>query len=151
MSKHVLAMVVFLLTTALSPLTLAAGSGDDDVKPMTAAQLAQYRSERTAAKAQWDKMTPQQRAATIASARQKRLADLSAIERYGQNDDMMQETAKQSATLKAEHDRARAAYAKLNAQQREALRQAAWKKKRADLTGMEMVGQRNDTDPDVLP
>jgi len=35
---------------------------------MTAAQLAQYRSERATAKAQWDAMPPPQRAATLSSA-----------------------------------------------------------------------------------
>ena len=143
----ILAAATMLATTG----ALAAGSGDDDVKPMTAAQLAQYRAERDAAKAQWAKMTPQQRAATIQSAKNKRLADLTAIERYGQNDDMMQETAKQTAAIKAQSDAAKAAYAKLTPQQREDLRKAAWKKKRAELTAMEAVGQNNDTDPDVIP
>lgn len=118
---------------------------------MTAAQLAQYKTERAAAKAQWDKRTSQEKAATIATAKQKRLADLTAIERYGQNDDMLQESAKQTAQIKAQHDATKAPYAKLTPKEREALRQAAWKKKRADLTAMEMAGQRNDTDPDVIP
>jgi len=150
MINHVLAVMGIAFATMLGTPAWAAGSGDDDVKPMAAAQLAQYKSERAAAKAQWDAMTPQQRAATVASAKQKRLADLSAIERYGQNDDMLQETAKQSAQLKAQYEANRASYQKLTAQQREALRQAAWKKKRADLSGMELVGQRNDTDPEVI-
>src|SRR6187401_601868 len=122
MIKQVLAVTGIVFATMLGTPAWAAGSGDDDVKPMTAAQLAQYKSERAAAKAQWDAMTPQQRAATVASAKQKRLADLSAIERYGQNDDMLQETAKQSAKLKAEYDAVRTAYTKLTPAQREALR-----------------------------
>jgi hypothetical protein len=149
--KKLLITILAAAVMAAAPGAFAAGSGDDDVKPMTAAQLAQYRAERDAAKAQWAKMTPQQQAATIQSARTKRLADLTAIERYGQNNDMMQETAKQSAAIKAQSDAAKAAYAKLTPQQREALRQAAWKKKRADLTAMEAAGQNNDTDPDVIP
>lgn len=129
----------------------AAGAGDDDVKPMTAAQLAQYRAERDAAKAQWAKMTPQQRTAAIQSAKNKRLADLTAIERFGQNDDMMQETAKQTAAIKAQSDAAKAQWAQMTPAQREAVRKASWKKKRAELTAMERVGQNNDTDPDVVP
>ena len=36
-------------------------------------------------------MAPQQRAAVIAAARTKRLADLTALERFGQNDDLLQQ------------------------------------------------------------
>jgi hypothetical protein len=141
-----------LMSMALSvSVALAAGSGDDDVKPMTAAQLAQYKAERAAAQAQWAKMTPQQRAATLQAAKSKRLADLTAIERFGQNDDMQQETAKQTAAIKAQADAAKAKWSAMTPADREAVRQAAWKKKRAELSAIEAVGQRNDVDPDVIP
>lgn len=150
MKTRIVAMALLMSVWSV-PMALAAGSGDDDVKPMTAAQLAQYKSERAAAQAQWAKMTPQQRAATIQAAKTKRLADLTAIERFGQNDDMQQETAKQTAAIKAQADAAKASWSKMTPADREAVRQAAWKKKRAELSAIEMVGQRNDVDPDVIP
>ena len=63
---------------------------------MTAAQQAQYKADYQAAKAQWATMTPQQKSAAIASARDKKLKDLSMIELVGQRDDMTNETAARS-------------------------------------------------------
>jgi protein-disulfide isomerase len=54
---------------------------------MTAAQTAQYRAEYQAAKAKWAAMTPVEEASMVASARQKKIAELTAMERVGQNDD----------------------------------------------------------------
>jgi hypothetical protein len=117
----------------------------DDVQPMTAAQQAQYKQEYEAAKAKWASMAPQQKQATIAAAKAKKLADLSAIELVGQRDDMRSETAAQSAQLKAEADAAKAKWDKLTPAEKQAVRKSAWQKRRADLDGMEAVGQRDDT------
>lgn len=145
-------VLLSMLFLGLGSIAFAQGSGDDDVKPMTAAQLAQYRSEAAAAKAQWAKMTPEQRAATVQSARSKSLANLSAIERFGQNNDMQQETAAQTAALKTEADAAKAKWAKMSPQEKQAVKRAAWKKKRAELNALEKVGQNNDLDPsDYIP
>jgi hypothetical protein len=121
----------------------------DDMTPMTAAQQAQYKAEYQAAKAKWASLTPQEQAAAIASARQKKIMDLTAIERVGQRNDMLQETAAQSGALKAEADAARASWDKMTPQQKQAVRKASWAKKRAELNGIERVGQRDDTD--ILP
>lgn len=145
-------VLLSMLFLGVGSIASAQGSGDDDVKPMTAAQLAQYRSEAAAAKAQWAKMTPEQRAATVQSARSKSLANLSAIERFGQNNDMQQETAAQTAALKTEADAAKAKWAKMSPQEKQAVKRAAWKKKRAELNALEKVGQNNDLDPsDYIP
>ncbi len=112
---------------------------------MTAAQQAQYKTDYQAAKAQWAKMTPEQQAATIKSAREKKLQDLSAIELVGQRDDMQRETAAQSAALKAEADAAKAQWNKMTPEQKQAARKTAWAKKRAELDGIERVGQRDDS------
>jgi hypothetical protein len=117
----------------------------DDVQPMTAAQQAQYRTDYAAAKAKWAAMTPQQKSATVAAARGKKLSELSALELVGQRDDMQRETAAQSAELKAEADAARAKWDKLAPSEKQALRKSAWNKRRADLDGMEAVGQRDDS------
>ena len=117
----------------------------DSMIPVTAAQQAQYTSEYQAAKAKWAALTPEQKSATIAAARSKKLSELSAIELVGQRNDMLQETAAQSAQLKAEASAAKAKWDGLSAAQKQAVRKSAWQKKRADLDAMEAVGQRDDT------
>jgi len=112
---------------------------------MTAEQAAKYKADYEAAKAQWAKMTPQQQQATIASARAKKLQDLTAIELVGQRDDMKNETAAQSGALKAESDAAKASWDKMTSAQKAAARKSAWAKKRAELDGIERTGQRDDT------
>jgi hypothetical protein len=117
----------------------------DDTPQMTAAQAAQYRSDYQAAKAQWAKMSPEQRKATIESARNKKLKDLTAIELVGQRDDMQRETTAQSGALKTEADAAKAQWDKMTPEQKQAARKSAWAKKRSELSGIERVGQRDDT------
>ena len=117
----------------------------DDTQPMTAAQQAQYRAQYQAAKAQWATMTPQQKSATIASAREKKLKDLSAIELVGQRDDMTNETAAQSTELKAQAAAAKGQWDTMTAAQKQAARKSAWAKKRSELDGIERTGQRDDS------
>jgi hypothetical protein len=117
----------------------------DDTQPMTAAQQAQYKAEYQAAKAKWASLTPEQKSAAVAAARNKKLSELSAMELVGQRDDMQRETAAQSAQLKAQADAAKAKWDKLTPSEKQAARKSAWVKKRAELDGMEAVGQRDDT------
>ena len=117
----------------------------DDMQPMTAAQQAEYKTQYDSAKAKWATMTPQEKSATVSAARGKKLSELSAIELVGQRDDMQRETMAQSANLKSEADAAKAKWDKLSASDKQALRKSAWQKKRGELTGMEAVGQRDDS------
>ena len=117
----------------------------DDTQPMTAAQQADYKAQYEAAKTQWAKMTPDQQKAAIEAARQKKLKDLSYTELVGQRDDMQQETAAQSGALKAQSDAWKTRWDSLTPEQKQAVRQASWDKKREELTGIEQVGQRDDT------
>jgi len=117
----------------------------DDMTNMTAAQQAQYKSQYDAAKAKWAAMTPQEKSATIAAARNKKLSDLSALELVGQRDDMQRETAAQQAQYKAEADAAKAKWDKLSPAEKKKVRQAAWQKKRGELDAIEAVGQRDDS------
>jgi hypothetical protein len=119
----------------------------DDMQPMTAAQQAQYKAEYDAAKAKWASLTPQQKSAAIAAARNKKLSELSAMELVGQRDDMQRETAAQAAQMKAEAEAAKAKWDKLTPTEKQALRKSAWQKKRADLNAMEAAGQRDDSYP----
>jgi predicted Fe-S protein YdhL (DUF1289 family) len=61
---------------------------NDDMTAETKKQTAQLKAEHEAAKAKWDKMTPDEKAAVRKSAQQKRLSELNTMERVGQNDDM---------------------------------------------------------------
>ena len=116
----------------------------DDTQPMTAAQQAQYKAEYQAAKAKWASLTPQQKSATVAAARNKKLSDLSYMELVGQRDDMKSETAAQSGQLKTQAEAAKASWDKLTPSEKQAARKSAWAKKRAELSGIEAVGQRDD-------
>jgi len=117
----------------------------NDTQPMTAAQQAEYQFQYQAAKAKWATMTPQEKQATIASARTKKLSDLSAVELVGQRDDMQRETAAQTAQSKAARAEAEAKWAAMTPEQKRAVRRSAWGKKRGDLDGTEAVGQRDDS------
>lgn len=61
---------------------------NDDMTTMTKSETAQLKAEREAAKAKWDAMTPEQKAAARKAMQQKRMADMNAMERAAQNDDM---------------------------------------------------------------
>jgi len=100
----------------------------DDMQSMTAAQQAQYKTEYQAAKAKWASLTPQQKSATIAAARSKKLSELSAMELVGQRDDMQSETAAQTAQMKAEADAAKVKWDKLTPSEKQALRKSAWQR-----------------------
>jgi hypothetical protein len=115
-----------------------------NMKPLTPAQSAQLKSERDAAKAKWAGMTQAQKDAVIQSARGKKLGDLTALERIGQNDDMMAMSKSETAQAKATREAAQADYAKTTAEQKAALRKSAQQKRMADLNAMEAAGQRDD-------
>lgn len=148
--------VSFVAVASEGRLILAQGTQQDlkgmeaagqrnDMPNMTPAQQAQYREQYAAAKAKWAAMTPQEKSAAIASARTKKLSDLTALELVGQRDDMQRETAAQAAKDKAEAEAAKAKWDKLTPAEKQAFRKSAWQKKRSDLTAMEAVGQRDDT------
>jgi predicted Fe-S protein YdhL (DUF1289 family) len=61
---------------------------NDDMTAMSKTETAQLKAEREAAQAKWAKMTPEEKAAVRKAAQQKRAADMNAMERAGQNDDM---------------------------------------------------------------
>jgi predicted Fe-S protein YdhL (DUF1289 family) len=61
---------------------------NDDLTAMTKSETAQMKAERQAAEAKWAKMTPDEKAAVRKAAQQKRAADMNAMERAGQNDDL---------------------------------------------------------------
>src|SRR5262245_13922885 len=127
-------------------LTGAEKSGQrDDMVPVTAAQQAEYKAQYEAAKAKWASLTPEQKKAAIEAAKSKKLSELSAMELVGQRDDMKSETAAQTAQYKAEADAAKAKWDKLTPSEKQAVRKAAWAKKRAELNAMEAVGQRDDS------
>jgi hypothetical protein len=139
--------VVASCTVLLSTWALADDTtliNEMNMKPLTAAQSAQLRSERDAAKAKWASMTQAQKDAVVQSARSKRLGELTALERIGQNDDMMAMTKAETAQMKAEREAAQAKWATITPEQKTAIRKAAQQKRMADMNAMERVGQNDD-------
>ena len=61
---------------------------NDDMTLMTKSETAQAKAEREAAQAKWAAMTPDEKKAARKALQQKRLADMNAMERAAQNDDM---------------------------------------------------------------
>jgi hypothetical protein len=61
---------------------------NDDMTTMTKSETAQAKAEREAAQAKWASLTPDQKAALRKSAQQKRMSEMNALEKAGQNDDM---------------------------------------------------------------
>jgi cell division protein FtsL len=55
---------------------------NDDMTRASAAESAQLKSERAAAKAKYDAMTPEQKAAMKKAAQQKKLSELTELEKY---------------------------------------------------------------------
>jgi predicted Fe-S protein YdhL (DUF1289 family) len=117
---------------------------DMNMKPLTPAQSAQLKAERDAAKAKWAAMTPAEKAAVTQSARGKRTGELTALERIGQNDDMMAMTKSETAQLMAERESAQAKWAKMTEEEKNAVRKAAQQKRLAEMNAMERVGQNDD-------
>ena len=115
-----------------------------NMQPMTPETTARMKAEVQAAKSQWAAMTPAEKSAVSQSMRSKRLGELTAIERVGQNDDMNAMTQAETAQFKAERDAARGKYATMTAEEKAALRKSAQQKRLAELNMMEQVGQNND-------
>jgi hypothetical protein len=61
---------------------------DNDMTAMTQSESAQAKAEHDAAKAKWAAMTPDQKAAVRKASQQKHQAELSTVERVGQEDSM---------------------------------------------------------------
>ena len=118
---------------------------NDDTPQMTVAQQTQYKKEYEAAKAKWASLTPQEKSATVATARTRKLSELTAMELVGQRDDMKNESAKMAGELKVQAEAAKAKWDKFSAAEKQAVRKSAWAKKRAELNGIEAVGQNDDT------
>ena len=114
------------------------------MKPMTAAETAQLKAERDAAKGKWATMTPEEKTSMTRSMRGKKLADLNLMERLAQDNDMTAMTKADTAQSKADREAAKAKYAQMSAEEKAAVRKAAQQKKLGELNMMERVTQEND-------
>ena len=115
-----------------------------NVKPLSLEETAKLRAERDAAKANWSKLTPEEKIAVKQTAQQKRVVDLNTIEILGQNDDIMEATNTETAELRAERAAAKVKWDKMTPQEKAAVRQAALQKRASELTMIERVGQEDD-------
>jgi hypothetical protein len=142
---------VLIGVTAISAVVASIALADDttlinemNMKPLTPEQSATLRSERDAAKATWEKMTPEQRQAIKDTAKTKKQSELSAIDRMGQNDDMMAATKSETAQLKSEREAAKAKWDAMTPQEKDAVRKAAQQKRASELSAIEKAGQNDD-------
>ena len=111
-----------------------------DVKVMTPEETAKFRAQRDAAKAKWDAMTPEEKAAITKSARNKRLADLNQMEVFGANDDLQRMTQEETAQMKAEREAAKSKWDKMTPDEKAAARKAAQQKRLSDMNAAERAG-----------
>src|SRR5215471_2062262 len=143
-----LTILVFCSASAIATTTALADDtsliNDMNMKPLSPAQSTQLRSERDVAKAQWANMTPDQKDAVKKAAREKRQSELSAMERFGQNDDMTDMTKSETAQMKAEREAAQAKWASMTPDEKNAVRKAAQQKRASDLNATERAGQNDD-------
>lgn len=143
--------LLFAISTAALVLGTGAALADDtslinemNMKPLTAAQSAQLRAERDAAKAKWAAMPPADKAAATQAMKNKRVADMNAMDKFAQNDDMMAMSKSETAQMKAEREAAEASYAKMTPDQKAALRKSAQQKRLSDMNAVERAGQNDD-------
>ena len=132
----------FAVTVALADDTTLIN--EMNMKPLTEAQSAQLKAERDAAKAQWAKMTPEQKMAVKNAAAGKKQGELSAIDRMGQNDDMMAMSKTETAQAKAAREAAKAKWDAMTPDEKNAIRKAAQQKRAAELNEIERTGQNDD-------
>jgi len=108
-----------------------------DVKVMTPEETAKFRAQRDAAKAKWDAMTPEEKAAITKSATNKKLADLNQMEVFGADDDLQRMSREETAQMKAEREAAKARLAKMTPDEKAAARKAAQQKRVSELNAAE--------------
>lgn len=111
-----------------------------DVKVMTPEETAKFRAQRDAAKAKWDAMTPEQKAAVTKSAREKKVSDLNQMEVFGANDDLQRMTREETADMKAEREAAQAKWDKMTSDEKTAAKKAANQKRLSDMNAAERAG-----------
>jgi hypothetical protein len=116
----------------------------DDKSPATPVDQAKLKAERDAAKAKWDKMTPEEKAATRKGMQSKRLSELNAVEKVAQegSDAPMSTSPADAAKLKADRDAAKAKWDKMTPEEKAATRKAAQSKKLSELTEIEKMSQQ---------
>src|SRR5215469_7284044 len=125
-----------LSQTNLTPSDQALYNGMD-VKVMTPEETAKFRAQRDAAKAKWDAMTPEQKAAITKSARGKKLSDLNQMEVFGADDDLQRMSREETAQMKAEREAAKAKWDKMTPDEKAAAKKAAQQKRLSEMNAAE--------------
>jgi predicted Fe-S protein YdhL (DUF1289 family) len=136
--KNFLAVLSLTTMAFASTCAFSLDYSDNDTPPQTAAETAALKAERLAAQQKWSSLTPAEKAAVKSSARQKRWADLTAIEMVSDNDTEML-TPDQSAQLKSERAAARARWAAMSPQEKAAMRKSVREKRLSEMTELEKV------------
>ena len=115
---------------------------DDKTLPDPVDQT-KLKAERAAAKAKFDKMTPEEKATTRKAMQAKKVSELTAVELAGQESDTNTAAAADSAKLKSERDAAKATFDKMTPEEKAAMKKSAQLKKLSELSMVERmsVGQ----------
>lgn len=106
---------------------------------------AKLKAERDAAKAKWNGMSADEKAAARKAMRAKKVSELSMVEMYAQeNDGPSSVSAADAAKFKSDREAAKAKYAGMTADQKAATRKAARDKRVSDLTMLESMSLSGD-------
>ena len=119
-------------------LAQAPAKGDNDTPPLTTGQTAMAKADWDAAKAKWAAMSPAEKAAVKKASREKKVADLNALELVADND-MSDMSPEQQAKYKSDRAAAQAKLATMTPEQRAAMAKAARQKKVSELSTLERV------------
>lgn len=128
---------VTFAVASMSALAQAPAPRANDTPPaFTPGQTAMAKADWDAAKAKWAAMSPAEKAAVKKSAREKKVADLNALELVADND-MTDMSPEQTAKYKSEHAAAKAKLASMTPEQKAAMVKAARQKKLSELNTLE--------------
>jgi hypothetical protein len=95
-------LLIALLAGAFTLIAAPAFGDDSDVKPLSKMQTDEAKAAKAAAKAKWDKMTPQEQEAARKAARSKKLMDATAIDQIAsENMQYMPPSKEEQAASKA--------------------------------------------------
>ena len=97
-------LLVALFAGTVALVAMPVFADDSDMKPLSKMETDEAKAARAAAKAKWDKMTPEQQAAAKKAAKAKKQTELTALESVAQESDKYNaaQGAKEAAASKAQ-------------------------------------------------
>jgi predicted Fe-S protein YdhL (DUF1289 family) len=137
MKKTAFAILLAAAAAASTPV-FAQDYTDNDTPMLSPAETAQLRAQRDAARAEWARMTPEQRAAVKQAARQKRFDELTALDMVSDNDTVGL-TSAELADLRAQMAAAKAKWNALSPAEKAAMKKQDRQMQLVDMTMLQKV------------